>query len=410
MREFPCKHRNVLDSGPGKGIKVLHLRVYENLAEIEALRSGWEGLLSEFHGATIFSSWEWLAPWWRAFGERRQLLVLAFLDESSRLVGLAPLSVEKQTLGSLADLTLLRFLGDGSGDSDNLDFPARTGYEDEIADAFLGYLAKESKRWDYCELNTMPEDSPVGRAVLRKLRQQRWPASRHQQTGSAIQLPETWDGYRTQLSAKERAKVAYRRNLLEKKYKTRFYQCASQAELAIALDTLFALHQKRWESIGEPGSFKSPARRDFYRDMASLLLARGHLQFWLLDLDGKPAAAQFGFCFGQTFFSLQEGYDPVYSPDSVGYVLRAHVIRQLIGAGMRRYDFLAGESASKSRWDAGITRYASIHFARPKSMGSIYLQTVQAAALGKEWLRFHLPKNAWKSLHWLNCTMRGIRQ
>lgn len=392
---------------PGKD-ESLQVRVYETLADIEGLRSQWDGLLAEFRGATTFSSWEWLAPWWRAFGQRRLLLILAFFDESSQLVGLAPLSVEKRKI-YLADFKIVRFWGDGSGDSDNLDFPVRPGFEDQAAGALLDYLAKESRRWDYCELNTMPEDSVVGNCLSRQLRDRSWVAYRHQLTGSAIPLPGTWEAYLAELSAKERGKVAYRRRLLEKKYQIRIYKCENQADLKVCLNTLFQLHQKRWNSAGEPGSFLSAERCRFYFEMAALLLERGRLQFWLLDLNGKTVAAQFGFCFDRTFFSLQEGYDPLYSSDSVGYVLRAHVIRQLIAAGVRRYDFLAGEAESKTRWDAAVTQYLNVHFARPASKGSLYLRTVNAASEGKEWLRRNLSDSAWQALHRLNCTIRGIK-
>lgn len=389
-------------------MKSLQVRIYETLADIETLRSDWDQLLCEFRGATTFSSWEWLAPWWRTFGERRLLLLMAFLDESSRLVGLAPLLVEKRKLSPLVHAQVVRFWGDGSGDSDNLDFPVRVGYEDEVAGALLNYLEKESNHWDYCELNTMPEDSAVGSCLARHLRHRSWVSYCHQQTGSAITLPETWEAYLAQLSAKERGKVGYRRKLLEKKYQTHFYKCENQAQLGVYLNTLFGLHQKRWHGAGEPGSFMSEDRCRFYSEMAALLLVRGRLEFWLLALDGKPVAAQFGFCFGRVFFSLQEGYDPLYSRDSVGYVLRAHVIRQLIAAGVRRYDFLAGESASKTRWDAQVTHYVNLRFARPGSKGSLYLQTVNAAIEGKEWLRLHLPEKAWRALHKVNCAIRGI--
>jgi CelD/BcsL family acetyltransferase involved in cellulose biosynthesis len=399
-----------LYSGTAGGRRSLQVRVYESLSDVESLRPGWKELLSQFRGATTFSSWEWLAPWWRAFGERRRLLVLAFFNESSQLAGIAPLCVEQRRLGALVDLQVLRFWGDGSGDSDNLDFPVRPGYEDEVASALLNYLAKESRRWDYCELNTMPEASAVGNCLARHLIHRSWASYRHQHAGSAIRLPETWEAYLAQLSSKERGKIAYRRKLLEKKYQTRFYRCEKADDLGVCLETLFGLHQKRWNSIGEPGSFASAARCRFYSEMAALLMARGQLEFWFLDLNGKPAAVQFGFCYGPTFFSLQEGYDPLYSSDSVGYVLRAHVIRQLIAAGVQRYDFLAGEAASKARWDAGLTRYISIHFSRPASKGGFYLQTVNAATEGKEWLRLHLPENGWQALHWLNRTIRGIKK
>jgi CelD/BcsL family acetyltransferase involved in cellulose biosynthesis len=80
---------------------------------------------------------------------------------------------------------------------------------------------------------------------------------------------------------------------------------------------LFNLHQKRWQSVGRPGSFARTARREFYYEMAHLLLNRGWLEFWLLKLDEQPAAAQFGFRYDRTVFQLQEGFDPAYSADSV---------------------------------------------------------------------------------------------
>jgi CelD/BcsL family acetyltransferase involved in cellulose biosynthesis len=391
-------------------MRSLQVRVYESLADLESLRPAWEKLLCEFRGATTFSSWEWLAPWWRAFGESRQLLVLAFLDESSLLVGLAPLCVEKRRAVSLFDLQVLRFWGDGSGDSDNLDFPVLAGYEDEVARALLNYLNKESSRWDFCEFNTMPGDCAVGNCLARHLTQRFWIGYHYKQGGSAIVLPEKWEQYTAQLSAKERGKIAYRRNLLARKYQTRFYKCENPGDLGACLENLFSLHQKRWNSIGEAGSFTSPARRAFYSEMAALLLGRGQLELWFLELNGKPAAVQFGFRFGRTFFSLQEGYDPLYSSDSVGYVLRAHVIRQLISADVRGYDFLAGEAASKKRWNALPTEYVSVHFARSASKGALYLKMVRNATEGKEWLRHHLPENAWRVLHWLNCVIRGIKK
>lgn len=388
----------------------LQVRAYKTLADLEGLRASWEGLLAEFCGATTFSSWEWLVPWWRAFGDDRQLLVLAFVDPTGRLVGLAPLSVELRSLTSGVNQRVLRLLGDGSGDSDNLDFPVRAGYEDQIACMLLDYLARESNLWDCCELNTMPADSAVGKCLERQLGARDWVTYRHQNSGSVVSMGETWEGYLAQLSAKERTKIAYRRKLLEKKYRVRIYRCEDRDRVSACLTTLFDLHQKRWQNVGEPGSFSSAARRQFYGELASLLLERGYLQFWFLDLDGQPVAAQFGFQFGSTVFSLQEGYDPDYSSDSVGYVLRAHVIHQLISEGVQRYDFLAGDGSSKSRWSAQASNYVNLHFARPHTSGSLFLQLIDGASVGKEWLRRHLPRNLWQALHWLNCKLGGTRK
>jgi CelD/BcsL family acetyltransferase involved in cellulose biosynthesis len=380
----------------------LQLRVYQSLDEIESLRPAWDDLLAEFRGATTFSTWEWLAPWWRAFGESRQMLTLAFLDSSSRLVGLAPLQLEKRRIAPGLSLRVLRLWGDGSGDSDNLDCPVRPGYEDQVARALFDHLATNQKAWDVCELNTMPHDSAVGNCLIELMGQRCWTVFQHQRPALAISLPDTWEEYLAAISAKERGKVVYYGKRLEKKYGVRFRRCERLTDVPHSLQALFNLHQQRWQSAGKPGSFRSIARRRFYGELSGLLLQRKRLGFWLLELDGEIVAAQYGFRLGDTFSQLQEGYDPAFAADSVGYVLRAYVIRRLIAAGVRCYDFLAGEDASKLRWAARPSHYLDFHFAQPNSPGSVYLQMVNGAGKSKEWLRAHLPSHAWQLLHQVN--------
>jgi CelD/BcsL family acetyltransferase involved in cellulose biosynthesis len=130
------------------------------------------------------------------------------------------------------------------------------------------------------------------------------------------------------------------------------------------------------------------------------------LEFWLLDLNGHTVAAQFGFRHDATVFQLQEGFDPAYFADSVGYVLRSHVIEQLILCGVRRYDFLAGEAASKARWATQSNDYLNLQCARPFGRGSAYLKLIHSASRNKRWLRGHLPRNAWRILQGLKQKFR----
>ncbi|MGH9432776.1 MAG: GNAT family N-acetyltransferase [Terriglobia bacterium] len=386
----------------------LEIRTYSSLASLESLRGPWEDLLSGFPSATIFSTWEWLAPWWRAFGNGQQLRVLGFFDSGQRLVALAPLSATTQRIPGAFKLKLLQLMGDGSSDSDNLDLPVLPGYEPAFAGTLLDLLQTDSIPWDVCYLNTLPSGSPAGNALLADLKRRGWPAFTHHIPCSAIELPGSWEGYLKQLSSKERGKVGIRTRKLEKLYQVQYLKCAHQGELPGFLEALFRLHQERWEPLGERGSFGDAARRQFYYEMSCLLLARDGLEFWLLHLDGKPVAAQFGFRHGDTVFSLQEGFDPAHSADSVGYVLRAHVLKQLIDRGTRRYDFLGGAGHNKGRWGAQAGNYVNLRFSRPRRPGSLYLHLVQSRGQAKGWLRDHLPREAWLMLHRLNCKLRGI--
>jgi CelD/BcsL family acetyltransferase involved in cellulose biosynthesis len=386
----------------------LQIRVLETLDELEVLRPAWEELLASLPQASIFSSWEWLVPWWRAFGNGQRLHVIAFQNSAARLAGIAPLSFS--TLRSAGfQWKIVRLMGDGSKDSDNLDLPVLPEYEKDFVHVLLEHLDRHSRQWHFCEWNTVPENSPLALRLPMHLKERGWTVVTTFTPCSSIPLPDTWDLYLKQLSAKERGKFGIRTRHLENLYEVRYRRCLQVQDLDRDLESLFDLHQQRWESIGRPGSFRSPARRRFYRGLAEILLARDQLEFWLLELNGKPVAAQFGFRFGTTVYSLQEGFDPAFAKDSIGYVLRAHVLRRLITKGVRKYDFLGGVSDSKTRWGAETARYANFQFARGRSLARFYLWGRFRLSESKESLRTHLSPGIWSFFHAVKARLRGSR-
>jgi len=214
-----------------------------------------------------------------------------------------------------------------------------------------------------------------------------------------VDLGETWESFLKRLSSKERGKIGLRSRRLEKKYKVvNIRKCATQSELEYALQALFDLHGRHWNLRGLPGTLHSPTRRQFYCELARSLLARRRLEFWILEVDSKIVAAQFGLRHADTVFSLQEGFDPAYSSDSVGYVLRSQVLKNLIADGIRKYDFLGGADDSKIRWAAVVKSYVSMEFARPRTRGSLYLLLKYKSIETKAWLRERLPAPVWQSL------------
>jgi CelD/BcsL family acetyltransferase involved in cellulose biosynthesis len=385
------QERSAIEGVDGLAERPLEVRLCTSWSELEAHVGDWERLLANTPSASIFGTPEWLGAWWRAFGPA-DLRALLFFDGTAGLVGLAALypDVIEGPLG--LRLNRLRLVGDGSNDSDNLDFLVRPGYEPSCARTLLGWLGHRSG-WDICELNTLPSDSPTATGLVRELKQRGWTHALHTQPRLVVALPGTWEAYRNQLSSKERGKLGYYARRLERKHRLRIRKCSDPARLSQDLDCLFRLHQKRWTARGEAGSFSSAARRQFYEEVARLFLARSWLEFWVLELDGRAAAAQFAFRYLDTAYSLQEGFDPEDAQDSVGYVLRGHVLQQLIAGGIRRYDFLAGMDPVKLRWNPERRSYLNIHLARPLGRGSLYLWAVRSGHSAKEWMRTRLPRS-----------------
>lgn len=319
----------------------LEIRTYRSLGELQAISSSWEELLADYSLATTFSTPEWLTSWWRSFGRDQVLLVAGFFADS-RLVALAPFSLTPCRVAKTISLRRLRLMGDGSHDSDNLDLPVRPGFEDRFATSLLHFLENERSAWDFGELNTLPPPSPGARALRRLFGRNKWVAIEKQRPASAIPLPPTWDEYLGQLSSEDQKNLARYTRRLEKRYAVHIYRCSAESHLPKCLESLFEHHQARWKAAGESGSFRSPERTSFYYDLSRSLLAQGRLDLWVLELDGGVAAAQFGFRYGRQVFQLQEGNDPGHASDRVGFVLRGHVMKQLIADGIHTYDFLGG--------------------------------------------------------------------
>jgi CelD/BcsL family acetyltransferase involved in cellulose biosynthesis len=373
------------------------ISVHDSLESLESLCPEWDALLDEYPLSTTFSTYEWLVPWWHAFGGKDRLLVLALRDASSALVGLAPLAVTRRRVAGLS-FRVLWFLGDGSHDSDNLDMPVRTGYEDAFSSSLLDWMRQNRNLWDICELNTLPANSAMGKTLRNQLVLRRWVCVTSTRPQTVVELADTWKAHLKGISSKERGKIGLRARRLEKKYQVQIRRCSQEAEIGLMLSSLYQLHGKNWNQKGLPGTLHSPARRRFYSELAPLLLSRRRLEFWVLEINGKIVAAQFGLRHKTTVFSLQEGFDPDFASDSVGYVLRSQVLKQLIAEGVRRYDFLGGADDSKMRWGGKLRHYLNLHFARPFSRGSLYLKLKPTRAQAKDWLRRHLPAGVWKGL------------
>src|SRR5215472_8377728 len=109
--------------------ETVKVHVYRTLAELNSIRFAWDRLLALYPLASTFSTWEWLSCWWRHFARHRKLLVIGVFDSTKMLIGLAPFAISRENYGGVRMLRVLRLMGDGSLDSDNLDMPVLPGFE-----------------------------------------------------------------------------------------------------------------------------------------------------------------------------------------------------------------------------------------------------------------------------------------
>jgi CelD/BcsL family acetyltransferase involved in cellulose biosynthesis len=87
----------------------------------------------------------------------------------------------------------------------------------------------------------------------------------------------------------------------------------------------------------------------YFRLLAEAMAKEKLLKLSFLDLDGTPAAAVMSFDYNSTVYLYNNGYDGKFSSLSVGFLSKVLNIKDSIGRGKKKYDFLKGTEEYKHR-------------------------------------------------------------
>jgi CelD/BcsL family acetyltransferase involved in cellulose biosynthesis len=343
----------------------MHTSVVSEEAGFDALAEEWDGLLEESEQRVYFLRWGWNRAWWRAFkpaGSR--LFIITCRDEEGRLAGLAPFYVAQRRTAGIPHVREVMFLGTGiyAQTSEYLDLIARRGDEKEVAESVVRYLSG-SREWDRLWMNEIPAASTIFPYLHKALGDET--QVNFCNCSYYIDTTSGWDAFSKQVSKTIR-KNAFRltRRLFES-HDCRFQRIERVEELEPAMDALVRLHQARWTSKGEPGSFSIAGPEQLLREAAQLALADGRLRLWMLEIDGRVAAARLAFLDNGIVHDFQGGFDPVYAKHSLGSIMVGLCIKDCIeDREVREYDFMGGTPGYKELWSKSRRQSLSLSWLR----------------------------------------------
>lgn len=336
-----------VDAGHGSKSEAEVLPLVERVDSLDALRDEWRDLAASARG--IFATWEWADIWWRHFGRGQTLLLHACRDKDGRLTAVLPLYAWRERWPRV-----IRFLGHGPGDELG---PVYAPSNAPLAAAGMR-RALEGLDWDV----VLAEQLPGQDRWTELLGGRRW----RREASPVLSLTKGgWEGFLATRSANFRQQLRSRERRLARAGRVQF-RLADASTLERDLDNLFALHGARWG--GRRTDF---ADTPFHRELAAAALDRGWLRLWLLELDGRPAAAWHGFHVDGVASYYQAGRDPAYSGLSIGFLLLAHTIRDAIEEGVCTYGFGRGAEEFKYRFtdeDPGLDTVACARGALGRGM------------------------------------------
>ncbi|HEX5030738.1 MAG TPA: GNAT family N-acetyltransferase [Candidatus Eisenbacteria bacterium] len=354
--------------------------------ELDRLVPEWEALLARSASDTIFLSPDWLRSWWAAYGSGRELIVLRVVSDGS-LVGLALLYRGLgQLVPGMRHRTLV-LLGDGSADSDYLDWISARGHEGTVVAGIIDGLRTSVPGWDLLLLNEIPETSPHLAPLLAEATMRGWLWHDWRVPCARVSLPASWDAYVKSLKPRMRTKVRSVLRVMDEEFHGRCDRLTDRSELEARLESLYDLHRRRWEAEGKSGVFQTAAKRDFYALLSRRLLESDRLRFYSLRIGTDYVAHQYCFEYGNRMYLLQEGLDPAWFEHGAGNALRAHVFQDCIARGIAVYDFLGGVTAHKLSWGAETVWSARVTTGPPSWKNRILFGVRGARAVLKKLLR-----------------------
>ena len=341
----------------------------EDTTGFRALMKEWQLLFARSPDATPFNSWEWLFSWWQAYRGASQLRLLAWHVDST-LVGVAPLYLASETTQLGTRCRVLRFIGDGSFDSDYLGFLIQPGAHTLVSQGFGEWL-RDNREWDALLLRELPQNSALPDAMRDTANRAGLQWRVEYGRCGVLDLPRSFDAFLQARQSRFRTKL---RSLLRRldEGELVFESRCEPRELRRRLRSLFALHQSRWRGSGAPGVFGGKGKRRFYAHFVPRFARSGWLRLYSLRNGTNYVAHQ--LCFGRdgTTYLLQEGFDVSNPAASYGQMLRAAVVRDLIRRGEARYDFLGGFSKHKEDWGAREGKTVHLVLARRQWRGWLY--------------------------------------
>jgi len=300
--------------------------------------SAWDGLVAASRLRSPFLSWAWQSEWARTFAGDCRLEIRCVQDGGGNLVAILPLyespSGSMQTIG-------------GADVSDYLDLISVHGREDEAWMALLQSRTAERVEW---QLHAVPEASPTvtalsplaaacGLAVSASV-EERCPV---------LVLPSSWETYLARLSGKHRHELQRKMRRLERDAPDAHASCVSApSDIASRFGDFLALHRR--SRVGK-ARFMDERMERFFRTALTAFAERGAARLWFLDTASGPIAAFVTLEWDGTVGLYNSGFAPDRAALSPGVVLLAQLIRDAIGRGREKFDFLRGEERYKYEFE-----------------------------------------------------------
>ena len=334
----------------------MKVQIYTSIDQPELIEH-WNRIVRE-NDYFAQSDHSWCAPWWRHRKENRELYVVCVIEGKDRIVGIAPLCIEKVIGCRILRSFPIHF-------ADFYTFLIDPQYDpDEIFQNISEHI-KSFKNWDFIRIDQInSNDSNYGRF----LKSGYTPAPLCDIVVSEIEV-KTFDDFLMTLKRKQRGDIRRRMRILEKEFRVSFEVIDCFHDYMEHFDEMVELYNKRWEGL-HLRELSDPFF-DYRNEAISEAFNHGRMRLYLLKTDNRVIAYLHGFIQHDTFYYWKVCHDTSFSKYSPGILITAYAIRHMIENLIYKLNFMTGNYDWKTKWGSNThtSENATFFLSRPSIRG-----------------------------------------
>jgi CelD/BcsL family acetyltransferase involved in cellulose biosynthesis len=320
-----------------------------DLQRIDALNdfeTWWNRLLSRSLDNHPFSTYEWLASWWKHLGKGKELKFFSVEREGAVSLVIPVVYSTRRVFG--LKYCWVEFVGASS--SDYQVFLVTSFHQAARSVNQLIESIMEDSDADCVVFREVPEDSVTAR-LLENVNGERFGVSSSVINSCLyVPLPNNYETYLQTLGSNMRRNLKIWEKQALKDYRVEFVTYDKIGTIEEAMKIFFELHQKSQIAKGNRGLFSDGNERSFHIDVANAFAKKGWLALFFLTFNGKPVSTVYCYEYNGKLYAYLCGFDPEYARYRPGHLAFKNLIRYGIEKKLKEFDFLRGNEEYKTRW------------------------------------------------------------
>lgn len=349
-------------------MSVVTAEVHQGRAGWHAFKADWDRLMHERENEPSVS-FEWTASLMESHVKAREEVAVIILKNQNVVLGIVPLVLRTTTwLGQ----RLTELLPVSELSNTHSDLLIRDCSEHVLA-AFVDALYRLELRWDVFGMKRLVESHPLGAlwsAVLR--RRGKWFELNRTDPSFFLTLDRSYEQYLKRRSSSFRNALKRIERKLKDHGRIELRHQGSFDTADEAYDTLMSIEQRSWKETHGTSISAVSRQAIFYRHLCAMASQKGWLHIRFLYLNERPVAYNLGILVHGTYYYLKTSYDQAERPWSPSTYLRAELIKELIGGGVKHFDFPAEPYEWERQWSDELRWHQSLTLFGPTAKGMAY--------------------------------------